>query len=124
MFRDRTATAMLPAKDVERAKQWYREKLGIVPADEHEYGAAYDMGGTRVFLYQTEFAGSAQHTLLSFDSPDLLAEMQVLRGKGVVFIDYDLPGLKTQNGVAAFGPVKNAWARDSEGNILGFVEGM
>jgi hypothetical protein len=77
-----------------------------------------------VFLYQTEFAGTAQHTLLSFGSTDLLAEMQVLRGRGVVFIDYDLPGLKTENGVAAFGPVKNAWAKDSEGNILGFVEGM
>jgi hypothetical protein len=47
-----------------------------------------------------------------------------LRGKGVAFLDYDLPGLKTENGIASFGPVKNAWCKDSEGNILGFVEGM
>jgi len=47
-----------------------------------------------------------------------------MRSKGVVFLDYDLPGLKTENGVATFGPVKNAWCNDSEGNILGFVQGM
>jgi hypothetical protein len=50
--------------------------------------------------------------------------MTDLRGRGVVFLDYDLPDLKTENGVADFGQVKNAWAKDSEGNILGFVEGM
>ena len=50
--------------------------------------------------------------------------MAEMRKNGVIFEDYDLPGLKTENGVATFGPVKNAWARDSEGNILGFVEGM
>lgn len=124
MFADRTATTMLPATDVARAIAWYRDKLGISPAGESEYGANYDMGGTRVFLYPTAFAGTAQHTLLSFDSPDLLAEMQTLRARGVEFLDYDLPGIKTENGVASFGAVKNAWAKDSEGNILGFVEGM
>ena len=50
--------------------------------------------------------------------------MAALRAKGVSFIDYDLPGLKTKDGIAEFGPVKNAWAKDSEGNILGFVQGM
>jgi catechol 2,3-dioxygenase-like lactoylglutathione lyase family enzyme len=127
MLADRRATAMIPAKDFGRAKAWYAEKLGLKPVEEMPDGggAAYLLaGGTRAFLYPTQFAGTAQHTLLSFDTPDLAADMQDMRGKGVAFLDYDLPGLKTENGVASFGPVKNAWCKDSEGNILGFVQGM
>ena len=127
MIADRRATAMIPAKDFARAKAWYADKLGLTPVEEmdQEGGAAYALGGgTHAFLYPTQFAGTAQHTLLSFDTPDLAADMKDLRAKGVAFLDYDLPGLKTENGVASFGPVKNAWCKDSEGNILGFVQGM
>jgi len=127
MLADRRATAMIPAKDFARAKAWYADKLGLTPTEEMPEGggATYTLGGgLRAFLYPTQFAGTAQHTLLSFDTPDLAADMQAMRGKGVVFLDYDLPGLKTENGVASFGPVRNAWCKDSEGNILGFVQGM
>lgn len=127
MFADRRATVMIPAKDFARARAWYRDKLGLEPVEEmpEDGGAAYVLGGgTRAFLYPTQFAGTAQHTILSFDTPDLDADMKALRGKGVAFLDYDLPGLRTQNGVASFGPVRNAWCKDSEGNILGFVQGM
>lgn len=127
MFKDRRATAMIPAKDFARARAWYADKLGLTPTEEFPNGggATYMLGGgLRAFLYPTEYAGTAQHTLLSFDTPDLAADMAALRARGVRFLDYDLPGLKTVDGVATFGPVKNAWARDSEGNILGFVQGM
>lgn len=124
MFADRRATAMLPAKDVERAVAWYADKLGLKPANQDEYGAGYELNGVSTYLYKSDYAGTAQHTLISFNTTNLHDDMQAMRGKGVTFIDYDLPGLKTENGVATFGPVKNAWAKDSEGNILGFVEGM
>jgi len=124
MFSDRHATAMLPAKDLNRAIAWYDEKLGIKPENREDYGAQYKIGGLDVFLYVTEYAGTAKHTLLSFESNDLVADMAELRSKGVTFEEYDLPGLRTVNGLAEFGPVKNAWFKDSEGNILGLVEGM
>lgn len=124
MFANRKATAMLPAKDVDRAVAWYADKLGLKPAQQDENGANFALDGVTAFLYKSDYAGTAEHTLLSFDTPDLAADMQAMRGKGVAFIDYDLPGIKTENGVATFGPVKNAWAKDSEGNILGFVQGM
>ena len=124
MFADRKATAMIPALDLERAIAWYEEKLGLSPTSRPEYGANYQLKDVSVFLYPSEYAGTAEHTLLSFDCPDLLSDMDAMRHKGVVFLDYDLPGLRTENGVATFGPVKNAWAKDSEGNILGFVQGM
>lgn len=124
MFADRRATAMIPAKDVERAVAWYSDKLGLKPASQDEYGASYELNGVSAYLYKSDYAGTAQHTLISFNTTNLHDDMQLLRGNGVVFIDYDLPGIKTESGVATFGPVKNAWAKDSEGNILGFVEGM
>jgi catechol 2,3-dioxygenase-like lactoylglutathione lyase family enzyme len=127
MFADREATAMIPASDFARAKAWYADKLGFAPQQEmpDNMGASYVLGGgLKAFLYPTQYAGTAQHTLLSFKSTDLVADMKDLRAKGVQFLDYDLPGLKTVDGLATFGPVKNAWCKDSEGNILGFVEGM
>ncbi len=126
MFANKRATAMIPAHDLARAKAWYREKLGLSPAEGHgEMGGVYVLGGgTRAFLYPTQFAGTAQHTLMSFDTDDLVGDMKALRERGVVFLDYDLPGLKTVDGLADFGEVKNAWCKDSEGNILGFVQGM
>ena len=126
MFADRKATAMLPAGDLARAKRWYEEKLGLKPAEDMgEMGAVYKLGGgTIAFLYPTQFAGNAQHTVMTFDSPDLVADMAEMRKRGVVFEEYDLPDLKTENGIASWDDVKNAWAKDSEGNILGFVQGM
>jgi catechol 2,3-dioxygenase-like lactoylglutathione lyase family enzyme len=124
MFANRKATAMLPAKDVQRAVAWYADKLGLKPEKQDEDSATFALDGVDAFLYKSDYAGTAEHTLLSFDAPDLAADMQAMRDKGVAFIDYDLPGIKTENGVATFGPVKNAWAKDSEGNILGFVQGM
>lgn len=125
MFADRHATMMIPAANLDRAIGWYREKLGLEPVERMEAGAAYALaGGMRMFLYKSDYAGTARHTLVSFDAPDLGADMAALRQRGVVFIDYDLPGLKTVGGLADFGPVKNAWAKDSEGNIIGFVQGM
>ena len=126
MFADRKVTAMIPAKDFARAKAWYADKLGLTPSSEFAgAGAGYTLaGGTQAFLYETQFAGTAQHTILGFDCVDLVADVKALRAKGVVFIDYDMPGLKTVDGVAEMGPTKSAWCKDSEGNILGFVEGM
>jgi catechol 2,3-dioxygenase-like lactoylglutathione lyase family enzyme len=118
-------TVMLPAKDIARASRWYEEKLGLKPASTADYGVSYTLtGGTPMFLYESQFAGTAQHTLLSFDTPDIARDMQALRDKDVSFEDYDLPELKTEDGVASFGEVKNAWFRDSEGNILALVQGM
>lgn len=124
MFQNRSAFAMIPAKDMERARSWYAEKLGISTSGDSEFGLDMQLNGVRVFLYASAYAGTAEHTLLSFECDDLLADMAALRAKGVTFIDYDLPGFKTEGGVAEMGPMRNAWAKDSEGNILAFVEGM
>lgn len=124
MFSDRTFTPMIPASDLERAKKWYADVFGVSPGDGNEGGVPVRLGNTEYFLYSSQFAGTAGHTLFSFDTNDIAADMKALREKGVVFEEYDLPDLKTADGVASWGPVKNAWFKDSEGNIIGLVQGM
>jgi len=120
MFKDRAAMGMIPAQDVERAIAWYRDKLGLEPGERGDEGTIYNLKGATMFLYASGYAGTNQATMLTFDSPNLAADMTALRAKGVKFIDYDFPGFKTENGVATMGGMKTAWCNDSEGNILAF----
>jgi catechol 2,3-dioxygenase-like lactoylglutathione lyase family enzyme len=118
MFKDRPTMAMIPAQDLERASAWYRDKLGLEPAERNEEGLIYRLNGTTVLLYESRYAGTNKATMMAFETPDLDADMATLRGKGVQFLDYDLPGFKTENGVASMGEIRGAWCNDSEGNIL------
>lgn len=119
---DAPMTPSLPAHDIERAKRWYAEKLGLTPLmDLGPAGQLYQSGGTNWLIYQTPSAGTGKHTLGGWVVPDIDAAMQELRAKGVKFEDYDLgdQGPTTENGVARDpqgGAV--AWFTDSEGNIL------
>lgn len=78
----------------------------------------FECGGSEFGIYETPSGGQAAHTLASFKVSDLDAEMAGLRGKGVVFEEYDLPGLKTVDGVVEDEGMRAAWFKDSEGNIL------
>lgn len=109
----------IPAADLDRAKRWYEEKLGLKPARETEAGLVYTVaGGTGFLLYPTQFAGKAPNTLMGFETDDVEGDVATLKKKGVKFEDYDMPGLKTVNSIASFGKAKGAWFRDCEGNIL------
>jgi catechol 2,3-dioxygenase-like lactoylglutathione lyase family enzyme len=111
--------ATIPATDMARAKRWYEEKLGLKPVSEVPAGAVYRLGGgTGFLLYPTQFAGKAPNTLMGIESSDVAGEVAALNKKGVVFEEYDMPGLNTVNSIATFGDLKGAWFRDSEGNIL------
>ncbi len=120
MLTNHPVTVTIPAKDLDRAMRWYKDKLGLTAERTNSEGAFYHVGGTPVFLYRTQHAGTAKHTLLAFETDDLNAEMKALRDRGVAFEEYDMPGLKTKDGVAEMEGIRSAWARDSEGNILAF----
>ena len=113
------ATAMLPVTDMARARKFYEEALGLPPARLRPNGEArYDAGGTEFALYPRSTPTRADHTALSFEVKDLASEMKALRSRGVRFEDYDLPGLKTRDGVCVLGSERAAWLKDPEGNIL------
>jgi catechol 2,3-dioxygenase-like lactoylglutathione lyase family enzyme len=115
--------AVLAASDLERAKLWYRDKLGLEPKEEMEGGAWYQVGeGSWLFLYLTGSAGTAQNTVAGWTVEDIGSVMTELRDRGVTFEEYDIPGMKTENGLMASGPYKAAWFKDSEGNTLELSE--
>ena len=112
----------IPVVDLDRAKRFYKTRLGLnpVPANNDNMSgiAIFECGnGTRMELYQRG-PSKADHTVATFEVSDIEEEVNALRGKGVNFEEYDMPGIKTQNGIATQGSVKAAWFKDSEGNIL------
>ncbi len=111
----------IPAHDMARAKQFY-ERLGFQSEMETPGGVMYGSGDTRFLVYPSRGAGTAQHTLMGWTVPDLEGEIAELRAKGIVFEDYEMPGLKTVDAIFDAGPTRSAWFKDSEGNILGLVQ--
>jgi catechol 2,3-dioxygenase-like lactoylglutathione lyase family enzyme len=119
MLNNLPVNAVLPAKDLARARTFYSEKLGLEAAEENAGGLMYRMqDGSSFLLYETDNAGSAKNTSMCWTARDFDSEVAELRARGITFEDYDFPGLKTENGVATMENEKSAWFLDSEGNIL------
>ncbi len=112
----------LPATDLERAKRFYTEKLELTPESEAPGGVFYRCGDTRLLVFPSGGVASGTHTQLGWTVDDIEAEVADLKARGVVFEDYDTPYLKTVNSVALTGPIKAAWFKDSEGNLLSLVQ--
>jgi predicted enzyme related to lactoylglutathione lyase len=124
MIKDKRCAAMLPASDLERAKSWYADTLDLKPTYEDEGGVQYKTAdGTQFWVYPSEFAGTNKATAMGFMARDLSAEMDDLKARGVKFEEYDIPGVKTVDGIAEFAPGdRGAWFKDSEGNIIALFE--
>ncbi|QIK76096.1 VOC family protein [Nocardioides piscis] len=120
MLTDSLVTANVPAADLERARGFYADVLGLTPAEENPGGLVYTTsGGTTFFLYQTEYAGQAGHTIAQWHVKDVDAEVEDLKAKGVSFEHYDMPGVTWDGDVATMeGMGRAAWFKDSEGNIM------
>src|SRR3989344_1755819 len=111
--------AVLPTTDVKRAKEFYTKKIGL---REKQMGPGGELvleagAGTVLLVYERP-AVKVEHTQAGFWVKDVEAEVKELRGKGVKFEEYDMPGIKTVNGIADFDGVKPAWFKDPDGNIL------
>jgi catechol 2,3-dioxygenase-like lactoylglutathione lyase family enzyme len=117
----------LPAQDLERARRFYEEKLGLKPVEERPGGLLYRCGSGHFALFQSAGIPSGSHTQMGWTVSDLAATVSELRARGVLFDEYDVPGLTTVDGIATIAgnyPSKGtgelgAWFKDSEGNLLG-----
>lgn len=119
------AIPMIAVKDLDRARKFYEDTLGLKARDEWGgEGATLESGDTRINLYRSEFAGTNKATALTFDVDDIGKEVSDLKEKGIFFEHYDLPGLE-QRGDLYVGDsgFKTAWFKDPDGNILSLVEG-
>ena len=124
MLKDLDVFAVLPAKDMNRARNFYRDVLGLEPSETmDEDNLLYRGGnGSAFLLYTTDNAGTAKNTQMGWLSENIEVEVKDLQGRGVVFEEYDFPGLKTENGIAVTPVGKAAWFTDSEGNILNLFQ--
>ena len=109
----------IPVADVARARKFYEEKIGLRPTEEYAGGVIYECGnGSWVFMYPSRGAGTSKASTAFWAVDDVVAEVNELKARGVVFEEYDMPGLKTVNSIASGGGAKTAWFKDTEGNIL------
>ncbi|MGN6744170.1 MAG: VOC family protein [Amnibacterium sp.] len=116
------AHTILPAADLRRARGFYHDKLGLDPAEDHDDMLVYTSGPSTFEFYETPNAGSAKNTQMAWMTDDLDAEMDRLKRAGVVFEEFEIPGMKTENGVVETDEMKSAWFRDSEGNIIAITQ--
>ena len=123
MLRNYPIGATIPAADIARARKFYEETLGLVPERVAPDGVSYESGGTRFFVYPSQFAGTGKQTVASWEVDDLDKVATDLRDRGIKFEQYDFPGLKTDaNGIATFGDGRGFWFKDTEGNILSVLQ--
>ena len=117
----------LPAQDLQRARLFYADKLGLEPVEERPGGLRYRCRSGEFALFESAGAPLGGHTQMTWEVDDLEAVVSRLQDRGVVFEDYDMPGLRTVDGIADIAdnyPSKGgvgeraAWFQDSEGNLL------
>ena len=120
MLTNAPVITILPVIDLNRARDFYENKLGLTPKGAKPDGKfVYACGGGALLaLFPRATGTKADHTAISFKVTDIIAAIAELKRKGVVFNDYDIPGLKTENHVCVLGAEKAAWFNDPEGNIL------
>jgi catechol 2,3-dioxygenase-like lactoylglutathione lyase family enzyme len=112
--------AMIAVTDLGRAKDFYGGTLGLTADDERPEAVRYQTHrGTWFMVYQSAFAGAAGTTCMKFEVGDIEVAVHELRDRGIVFEEYDLPGVRTVNGIAIHeSGARGAWFKDPDGNIL------
>ncbi len=118
------ATPMIAVKDLDRARTFYADTLGLETRDEMGGEVlTVKSGDTMINVYRSEFAGTNKATALTFDVDDIEGEVRELKDKGIFFEQYDMPGLERQGDLYVAQGMKTAWFKDPDGNILSLFEG-
>jgi catechol 2,3-dioxygenase-like lactoylglutathione lyase family enzyme len=119
MLKNARIVPYIPVADVARARKFYEDKIGLTPKEQYAGGLIYECGdGSWVFMYPSAGAGTSKASTAFWAVADVVAEVAELKSRGVVFEEYDMPGIKTVKGIASGGGAKTAWFKDTEGNIL------
>src|SRR5262245_15650853 len=123
MLQESPMYSYIPARDMKRARQFYEQKLGFTPKQEIAGGVVYEFGDhTSCFMSPTPNAGTSSASQAFWQGNDIGREGAELKAKCVTFEDYDMPDMKTENGIATAGGARAAWFKDSEGNIMAVIQ--
>ena len=133
VLEDGKVATRIPVRDLQRSRKFYAEKLGLEPSEERPGGLLYRCGEGEFALFESTGAASGDHTQMAWEVEDIEATVERLRARGVVFEEYDFPGLRTEGGIAEVAgnyPSKGgvgeraAWFRDIDGNLFGIGQPM
>ena len=123
MLPKRRVHATLPVSDLAAARDFWEGQLGFVPLEAWPTAVLYAGAGGSVFAISRASArATGGNTQMAFTVPDIAAEVAELTGLGIAFEAYDLPGLRTIDGIAEMGGNRVAWFRDPDGNVIGVIE--
>ncbi len=118
------AIATVAVKDLEAARAFYQDTLGLVPIDRQgDEVIVFRSGITKLNVYRSQYAGSNQATAVNWAVDDVRGAVAALRVKGVRFEHYDMPGITRDGDVHLGGGIEVAWFKDPDGNILSIVNG-
>jgi catechol-2,3-dioxygenase len=120
MLADNAAMATIAVKDIDAAKSFYGEVLGLKKFKEMDGDVAvYGSGNSTMVIYKSEFAGTNKATSATWGVGDEFeAIVKSLKNESVIFEHYDMPGLSRQGDTYVSGDFKAAWFMDPDGNIL------
>jgi catechol 2,3-dioxygenase-like lactoylglutathione lyase family enzyme len=122
MLNDNQAMATIAVKKIDNAKNFYERVLGFKPTgDEHDGVVAYDSGGSKLFVYESEYAGTNKATAATWVVDDVDVTVKTLKSRGVDFEHYDFPKTQLEGDVHVSGKMRAAWFKDPDGNILAIV---
>jgi catechol 2,3-dioxygenase-like lactoylglutathione lyase family enzyme len=123
MLGDNDVLATIAVKNLSAARKFYEGKLGFqVVHTEGDQAVTYKSGKSRLLVYQSQFAGTSKASAATWMVKDVERLVKELKAKGIAFEHYDMPGVTLKGDVHLAGNLKNAWFKDSDGNILALVE--
>jgi len=123
MLKDKDVTATLAVKDIDKARRFYQDVVGLTPLPATEPDVLpFKTGGSSILVYKSEFAGTNRATAATWELDDELDDtVKSLKAKGVTFEHYDMPGMMRKGDVHLTGSSKAAWFKDPDGNIIALV---
>jgi catechol 2,3-dioxygenase-like lactoylglutathione lyase family enzyme len=123
MLGEHPITPVLLAKDLAAAREFYHDRLGLEILTESDDAIVFKCGGgTHLDVTKSTVGTADEQTQVSWEVPDLRTEVAELRSRGVKVEDYDMPGLKTEDGIADLGFALFAWIVDPGKNALGIMQ--
>ena len=125
MLGDKDAVANIAVKNLETAKKFYEETLGLTQIGaEGQEVIVFRSGSSKIYVYKSQYAGTNQATALTWVvGKDIEGVVQELKAKGVTFEHYDMPDVTREGDIHVSGNMKVAWFKDPDGNILNIING-
>jgi catechol 2,3-dioxygenase-like lactoylglutathione lyase family enzyme len=118
MLGSETVYVHMAVKSLEAGKKFYVDTLGFQVVEDNPGGSMLKSGEGMFFIYESQFAGTNQATAAGWTVANVEEAVQELKGKGVAFEHYDMPGMTMEGDIHVMGDMKAAWFKDPDGNIL------